>query len=262
MGAIKLILSSTYFVFNNKIYRQTFGTQVPIILVRDLALILSSLLSDPVIPRKTAQFLIKNLSIFLTIFLTSLTLALQKWHDNTRENSIIDIDDILQIIRDSVSNFSNEYSRNQYYKTMSILIFPQEYPIALENVEFSRGLRKRITGTGQFIPHVFRHVLHRFLSIPGVFTAIEKYINDCMYSSSVVNIIRTSTWLQIKQLENVNEKIYPLFIYYDELETGNPLSSHAGIHKLGAVYTSIACLSPNLASQIKYIFLYFITPIV
>jgi len=26
MGAIKLILSSTYFVFNNKIYRQTFGT--------------------------------------------------------------------------------------------------------------------------------------------------------------------------------------------------------------------------------------------
>jgi len=120
--------------------------------------------------------------------------------------------------------------------------------------EFSRGLRKRITGTGQFIP--LRHVLHRFLSIPGVFTAIEKYIDDCMHSSSIVNIIRTSTWLQIKQLKNVNEKIYPLFIYYDEFETGNPLSSHAGIHKLGAVYTSIACLPPNLASQIKYIFLF------
>jgi len=79
------------------------------ILIRDLALITSSLLSDPVIPRKTAQFLIKSLSIFLT---TSLTLVLQKWHDNTRENGIIDIDDVLQIIRDSVSNFSSEYSRN------------------------------------------------------------------------------------------------------------------------------------------------------
>jgi len=156
------------------------------ILVRDLALIVSSLLSDLVIPRKTAQFLIKSLSIFLT---TSLMLALQKWHDNTRENGIID--DILQIIRDSVSNFSSEYSRNQYYKTMGTLIFSQEYPIALENVEFSRGLRKRITGTGQFIP--LRHVLHRFLSIPGIFTAIEKYIDDCMHSSSIVNITRTST---------------------------------------------------------------------
>lgn len=45
------------------------------IIVRDLALIVSSLLSDLIIPRKTAQFLVKSLSEFLTI---SLTLALQK----------------------------------------------------------------------------------------------------------------------------------------------------------------------------------------
>lgn len=95
-----------------------------------------------------------------------------------------------------------------------------------------------------------------FYQYPSVFTAIEKYVDGCMHSSSIVNIIHTSTWLQIKQSKNVNEKIYPLFIYYDEFETENPLSSHAGIRKLGAVYTSIACLPPNLASQIKYIFLF------
>lgn len=222
------------------------------ILIHDLSIIVSSLLSDLIVPRKTAQFLIKSLSVLLT---TSLTLALQKWHDNnTRENGIIDIENILNIIRDSVSNFSSEYRRNKYYKTIGTLILPQEYPIALENVEFSRGLRRRLTGTGQFIS--LRHVLHRFLSIPGTFIAIEKYVNDCMRSSSIVNIIRSTTWLQIKQSETSNEKIYPLFIYYDEFETGNPLSSHAGIHKLGAVYTSIACLPPNLASQIKHIFLF------
>lgn len=49
------------------------------ILTRDLALIVSSLLSELIVPRKTAQFLIKSLSVFMT---TSLTLALQKWHDN------------------------------------------------------------------------------------------------------------------------------------------------------------------------------------
>lgn len=86
------------------------------ILVRDLAVTVSSLLSDLIVPRKTAQFLIKSLSVFLT---TSLTLALQKWHDsNTREDGIIDINNILNIIRDSVSNFSSEYKRNQYYKTI------------------------------------------------------------------------------------------------------------------------------------------------
>lgn len=56
------------------------------ILVRDLALIVSSLLSDLVVPKKTAQFLIKSLSGFLTI---SLTLALQKWHDNTRDRKSV-----------------------------------------------------------------------------------------------------------------------------------------------------------------------------
>lgn len=185
---------------------------------------------------------------------TSLTLALQKWHDNnTREDGIINIDNILHIIKDSVSNFSSEYKRNQYYITIGTLIFPQEYPITLENVEFPRGLRRRVIRVQD---NLFHYILHRFLSIPGIFTAIEKYIDDCMHSSSIVNIIRTSTWLQVKQSENVNEKIYSLFIYYDEFETGNPLSSHAGIHKLRAVYTSIACLPPNLASQIKYIFLF------
>lgn len=111
------------------------------ILVRDLAVMVSSILSDLVVPRKTAQFLIKSLSIFLT---TSLTLVLQKWHDNTREDGTIDIDNILNTIRDSVSNFSSEFRRNKYYKTIGTLIWPQEYPIALENVEFFRGLRRQV----------------------------------------------------------------------------------------------------------------------
>jgi len=56
---------------------------------------------------------------------TSLTLALQKWHDNnTREDGTIHIDNILNVIGDSVSNFSSEYKRNQYYITIGTLIFP------------------------------------------------------------------------------------------------------------------------------------------
>ncbi|XP_074095813.1 uncharacterized protein LOC141525289 [Cotesia typhae] len=53
----------------------------------------------------------------------------------------------------------------------------------------------------------------------------------------------------MKQKEN-KDLILPLIVFYDDLETGNPLGSHAGINKLGAVYTSIATVPPTMSSRI------------
>lgn len=44
-------------------------------------------------------------------------------------------------------------------------------------------------------------------------------------------------------------------MYYDDFEICNPLGSHAGIYKLGAIYFTIASISPKYASQIENIFL-------
>jgi len=35
--------------------------------------------------------------------------------------------------------------------------------------------------------------------------------------------------------------VLPLFMYFDDFESGNVLGSHSGIHKVGAVYVSIPC---------------------
>ena len=45
----------------------------------------------------------------------------------------------------------------------------------------------------------------------------------------------------------------PLFVYEDDLETGDPLDSNASKHKLGAVYTSIPCFPPQIASHLHKI---------
>lgn len=39
-------------------------------------------------------------------------------------------------------------------------------------------------------------------------------------------------------------------IFYDDLEAGNPLGSHAGVDKFGVFYAQIACLPVHIASQI------------
>uniref|UniRef100_A0A1Y1N0F2 C2H2-type domain-containing protein n=1 Tax=Photinus pyralis TaxID=7054 RepID=A0A1Y1N0F2_PHOPY len=49
--------------------------------------------------------------------------------------------------------------------------------------------------------------------------------------------------------------VLPFFLYYDDYESGNPLSSHAGIHKLGAVYSSIPCMPVRFQSSLENIFL-------
>jgi len=52
-----------------------------------------------------------------------------------------------------------------------------------------------------------------------------------------------------------NKIIFPLFLYFNDLDINNPLGSHAGNQKLGAVYISLACLPPELASSLEHILL-------
>lgn len=49
--------------------------------------------------------------------------------------------------------------------------------------------------------------------------------------------------------------ILPLIIYFDDFEIGNPLGSHAGIHKLGAIYVSVPCLPPHYVTLLQNILL-------
>lgn len=46
-----------------------------------------------------------------------------------------------------------------------------------------------------------------------------------------------------------NKFVLPLVLYYDDYETNNPLGTHRGLAKIGAIYVSIPCLPPQIASK-------------
>lgn len=52
-----------------------------------------------------------------------------------------------------------------------------------------------------------------------------------------------------------NKTQFPFLLYFDEFETNNPLGSHRGVQKLGAVYISMPSFLPELASKLESIFL-------
>jgi len=89
-----------------------------------------------------------------------------------------------------------------------------------------------------------------------MFEIILNYISYLKTSESelISSFIQSQLWKE-KLRMNQNKIILPLFLYFDDFEVNNPLGSHAGSQKLGAVYVSLSCLPPELSSSLNNIFL-------
>ena len=70
----------------------------------------------------------------------------------------------------------------------------------------------------------------------------------------ISDFIQGKLWKQ--KLQNYLGKfVIPLFLYFDDFKVNNPLGSHAGIHKLEALYYSLSSLLPEYQSSIENVFL-------
>lgn len=101
--------------------------------------------------------------------------------------------------------------------------------------------------------------LQQLLEIDGLFDATLKYMQS-LYSESkyMKNFIQGNLWkITLKEVSSIIKDgiILPLFIYFDDLETGNALGSHAGKNLIGCVYAWIPCLPPSIASKLSSILL-------
>lgn len=60
-------------------------------------------------------------------------------------------------------------------------------------------------------------------------------------------------WRTKYALNFIVDTVLPLYVFFDDLELGNPLGSHRGVNKFGAVYVTIPCLPPHIASRLSSI---------
>lgn len=61
-------------------------------------------------------------------------------------------------------------------------------------------------------------------------------------------------WKDISS-NNSEGLLLPLILHFDDFETNNPLGSHAGVNKIGAVNVTLPCIPPQFRFQLKNIFL-------
>lgn len=152
-------------------------------------------------------------------------------------------------------SFNTEYQIFKYLIKLGSYVPPEKYVIG-QRLEKNASLAPTPRNyTIEFVP--LRCVFEKFLSLPGVLHEIKQHIEGLKTEKYIHNIVQTKIWNN--KISNFDDNdttvILPIAVYYDDFESGNPLGSHAGIHKIGAVYCSIACLPVNVRSRLENIFL-------
>lgn len=93
-----------------------------------------------------------------------------------------------------------------------------------------------------------------FLELPGMFMAIFNYMKYLKTHTKIItNILQGDLWLSKYSPLFADSLVIPLYVFYDDLEVGNALGSHAGKNKFGCVYVAIACLPAHIASRLTSI---------
>lgn len=82
------------------------------------------------------------------------------------------------------------------------------------------------------------------------------YIANENSSNNIYSIFNTSLWKSLTSKYDKNRIILPLYIYFDDFETGNPLGTHASVHKLSAMYFTLGGIPLKYSSQLENIFLW------
>lgn len=171
-------------------------------------------------------------------------------------NNIDGLQDILQIIETAFDNFKTEYSTFKYLKSIGCLIMPSIITIDTSIIFGPINKKKKSFTCHKNISIIpLKSVLIKFLELPNVFSTITVYIERCKNDNNIItSIIQSSFWKST--VKDSNSKIVlPLILFSDDIEINNPLGSHKGIHKLGAVYCTIPCIPEEYSSRLENIFL-------
>ncbi|XP_022821285.1 uncharacterized protein LOC111352853 isoform X1 [Spodoptera litura] len=227
--------------------------------------LIASLYANHNLPRNVVDIFFEGLRDCVS---DSLLIAITNTLENLARNGEIPsscvetvIKSITPLLKSPWEKFGSEYKRLQHFEKTNTFIRPRQVVIGqrLETVKENNVSRLiPITCEQSFIS--LRTVLKNFFSLKGILVETLNFIkslqnNSLKSNSAIENFIQGSYWQSVMQ-RHKNKIVMPLFLYFDDYETGNVLGSRAGQHKLGAVYISLPCLPAYRSSSLKNIFLF------
>lgn len=171
-----------------------------------------------------------------------------------------DIEEMFKMLQNSFENFRSSYLSFKYFEDIGTFIKPVHLKIGFrEEYKMNEGslIIEKVPLTVELIP--LRKVLKTFFELDDVLKDTLDYLDFLKNSDKVVcNYVQGDYWREFKK-SNDQIVIIPIAIYFDDYENNNPLGSHRGIQKCGALYVTILCLPPLYRSKLANIFLFLLT---
>jgi len=151
----------------------------------------------------------------------------------------------------------SDYERLEALKESEFYIAPTSYVIGSHyrpRIQENKTIMSHELNTGQYIP--IKEVLKRFLELPGCFNAIISNLEHLLQKDEpFLNVVQGAMWKEKIAKHFYGKIVLPLFFFFDDVDPDNITGSHAGHHKLGALYYNIACVPQDYASKLDNIFL-------
>lgn len=214
---------------------------------------LSSLYSKPAVTRKIIQETVEGTHGLISDILDNLRkhiVPLLGQLNPEKSNAVKQL-----LTANPLNSFQTEYVRFKYLENLNTFIRPISVPIGtcLDD-KISNDKRVLDYTTNEMVIIPLRKILKCFLKIPNVFQEILNYISTETNKQYISSLFNSKLWKKIS-INNKGRIILPLVLYYDDYETGNPLGTSAGVHKVGAFYVSLMGVPPKYASRLENIFL-------
>jgi len=230
------------------------------IVTGDAVNIMAKWYNEAVVPRNKVQSFINDIKLINlnSMQLLQNTVLNQLKTSQCDSNSISKISVMFEILKDPFKNLDTEYLRINALEKLGVYIKPSEITVGsrIKNiVKDGNTIINTVKINVYFIS--LRSVFKAFFEQPNVLQIVLNYFEklNSMKGDIICSYIQCEVWKE-KCCQNPNKLLIPFFLYFDDYETNNPLGSHAGKKKIGAVYVSFgSCIPLEFSSSLNYIFL-------
>uniref|UniRef100_A0ABD2WYI1 ATP-dependent DNA helicase n=1 Tax=Trichogramma kaykai TaxID=54128 RepID=A0ABD2WYI1_9HYME len=207
--------------------------------------------------RKYVNNIIAESDKFIKAMSTILKNNIEKKLTDSKSENLVEFKKIFNVLSNSLTIVSTEQKRFTAFKKLKTFVPPQSHTIG-ERKEYRKVNDKfklvHVKVDIQIIP--LRHVFKLFFELPDVFEEINEYMKK-LYSNDIIvsNLIQGEYWKNRLKCHG-NKIVYPLILYFDDYENNNPIGTHRGISKTGAVYVCLPCLPIHYQSNLENIFVF------
>ena len=157
-----------------------------------------------------------------------------------------DIDHILSSLKDlcpDLQKVDTLWKRINYFKNSNVYIEPKAVVV---------GITKR--GKPDSIQYVsLIETMEKIFSNQTFFKECKNYMSMKPENPTIIGDFKDGSTFQGSV--ETGQLTFPFVVYYDDFESGNPLGSKKGVHKIGAVYMSLRCCDPVYYSKLNSIYL-------